>query len=70
MASIPRAAVKVEMTPEMIEAMQAAYEGVTPHPYRVDGLVAAYRAARALEHGEADPGVMQHPGVSPYAVRR
>jgi len=71
MSVIPRVGVKIDVTPEMIEAardvgIDAGNEWVVP-----DAVVAnIYRAMRALEHGPADPGVLQQPGVSPYARAR
>ncbi len=57
MTSSVRISAKVEVTPEMIEAGQLAYEMANEYPYDPAALAAAYRAMRALEPGPADPGV-------------
>lgn len=64
MSVIARA--RIIVTPEMIDAAQAA----VPLAITNEELTAIYRAMRSCEPGVADPGVLQHEGANPYAVKR
>ncbi len=57
---------RILVTPEMLDAMQAA----VPLAITNEELSAIYRAGRSVEPGVADPGVMQQEGVSPYGAKR